>query len=134
MAPRIFNTLCLMILFIPKISEARVIDSCYDKPDALGIVMCFSDKVDKAKSDYNTTRKRYITSVSKMTSDYKIFKQKEEKVTVEWMKLVEKDCDMRAMSAGEEDGEAYNTAYLECVLNRYNERTASYENFFVKKD
>lgn len=134
MALKIFNLLFLTTFFISNTATARVINSCYDEPDALSIVTCLSNKVDKAKDDYKAIRGKYVTNVSKMTTDYKIFQKKENRVTSEWKKLLEKDCEMRAMSAGDENGEAYNTAYLECVLDRYNERIASYENFFVKRD
>ncbi|WP_027706112.1 DUF1311 domain-containing protein [Zymobacter palmae] len=126
------SKILFLLSFIPlSICHAKEINSCYDEPYAYKVTECFNEKIESQKEEYGKIRSKYITEVSKMTDDYKIFVKKEKMVNTKWLKLIEEDCKMRAMSAGEEDGEAYGTAYLACTYDRYVERTKSYKNFFI---
>lgn len=131
MALRISNIFFLFGFFPFSICHAKEINSCYNEPYAYKVTECFNSKIENKKEEYKKTREKYISDVSKMTDDYRIFIKKEKIVNSEWIKLLEKDCAMRAIPAGEEDGEAYNTAYLECVYDMYAERTESYKNLLI---
>ncbi|WP_414499252.1 lysozyme inhibitor LprI family protein [Zymobacter sp. IVIA_12111.31 C1] len=131
MALQIFKVFSIISFFSFSICHAREINSCYDEPYSYKVTECFNKKIESKKEEYKKTRDKYISDVSKMTDDYKSFVKKEKIVNNEWLKLLEKDCAMRAIPAGEEDGEAYNTAYLECVSNMYTERTESYKKLLI---
>lgn len=131
MALRIFNIFFIYSIFSFGICNAKEINSCYNEPYAYKVTDCFNKKIERQEKEYSNVRKQYISDVSKMTDDYKIFIKQEKIVNNEWLKLLEKDCAMRAIPAGEKNGEAYNTAYLECVYDMYTERTESYKNLLI---
>ena len=121
--------LILFFLSSNVIAEEINIDDCYKQQGSDFVLECFNKKVETENKKYESLRHDFIEQTVEQIENGQEFVRQERVVNKEWLKFIDHDCKMYALSSGEKDSKAYNVGYSECILNKYRER----ENYFSGK-
>ena len=123
MAPLLSIKRAAIVLFsvIPSVSFAYD-DSCVNEQNPYEINLCFGNKLEALKQEHKKVRDGFVKTITSNIDEVKKFKSLEAVSHREWLSSIEKDCEMIAFKTGTEGSSLYNTGYLMCTLQKYNER------------
>lgn len=126
---QLFKLFFLLLISLNVNAEETKIDECYSQQGSDFVLECFNKKITNEQKKYESIRHDFVEQVMDQIEEKQAFQKEEDKVNKEWLRFIDHDCKMYALSAGERDGRAYNVGYSECILNKYRER----ENYFSEQ-